>query len=87
MTKRVITDTIAVTSKGTFVLPVRMRRLLGIVGQSAKLNIKFNSESGEAVISKMVELSDIQVQMGKTLRAELPPLLDVSRFYSSRRKR
>ena len=84
MSNKVIEDDITVTTKGTFTLPVRIRRLLGITEKGAKLKIRFSLESKEAIISKPKDFAEIQAMTKKHIRPKKPPLTDVSGFYQKR---
>jgi len=87
MAKKVIEDTISATSKGTFTLPVEMRRQWGITERGAKLTIRFYPDRGEAVISKPITFEEIQKMTSKHLARKRTPLSDVSNFYRSRGKK
>jgi bifunctional DNA-binding transcriptional regulator/antitoxin component of YhaV-PrlF toxin-antitoxin module len=87
MSKKVIEDDISVTSKGTFTLPVKMRRLLGLSEKGAKLKIRFFIDTNEAVISKPQGFDEIQQLSKKHLKKQRPPLTDVSKFYQNRGER
>ena len=84
MARKVIEDDISVTSKGTFTLPVKIRRLLGLSEKGAKLKIRFFLDTNEAVISKPKEFSEIQQMSQKHIKKARPPLTDVSKFYQNR---
>lgn len=86
MSKKVIEDDITMTSKGTFTLPIKIRRLLGLSDKGAKLKIIFDTDRNEAVITKHVSFTDIQEMTQVHLRKDKKPLSDVSSFYQQRSK-
>lgn len=81
MPKKYIEDNINVTSKGTCTLPVKFRRALGIAEKGAQLKIRFSFSTGEVVISKVMEFSEIQELSSKFLNKNREPLTDVGGFY------
>lgn len=87
MTDEIIEDSITMTSKGTFTLPVKIRRLLGLSEMGARLKIRFYADKQEAVIYKPVEFSEVQEMSSKYLSKRKPPLTDVSGFYQKRGKK
>jgi len=87
MENKVIDDVITVTSKGTFTLPVKMRRLLGISSKGDKLLIRLYPEAKQAVISKPADFKEIQKLTFKHVKPDKKPLVDVDQFYQAARSK
>lgn len=80
-----IRDFITMTSKGTFTLPVRIRRLLGIMAQGDFLAIQYDPSTQQAILSKPKDFRALQEKTAKYLKRKRKPLTDVSSFYQAER--
>ena len=72
-------NTITMTSKGTFTLPVEIRKKIGVNKLGDKLNIEFNEKTNQVVITKPISIDDIQKYTAKYIKKS--PLKNVDKFY------
>jgi len=79
-----IEDTITATSKGTFTLPIKMRKELGLTKPGESLSIRFNLITKEAIISKPLPLTELQSMTKKHIKNGKKALLSVDEFYQKR---
>lgn len=68
---------ITMTSKGTFTMPAKVRRQLGVTKGGDKLQLTFHQKSGEVVIKKPADLRALQKRNAAALKARgIQPLSD-----------
>lgn len=79
-------DTITITSKGQTTLPAPIRRKLGLEKDGGLLQIRFNEQSGEAVIFKAASLTEISQQLSGHIKPGVRPLKNVDDFYQNNRE-
>jgi bifunctional DNA-binding transcriptional regulator/antitoxin component of YhaV-PrlF toxin-antitoxin module len=80
-----MTQTITITSKGQTTLPVAIRRRLGIGSMGGKLQISFNEERGELIVSKPVSAALLSEKISSFIKPGTPPLIDVDDYYQLNR--
>lgn len=78
--------TITMTTKGTFTLPAAMRAKMGVNTKGDKLRVEFDEVNQQLIIKKPISLDEIQKDLAP-YAAKVPPLTDVSGFYSKRKPR
>ena len=70
------------TSKGTFTLPIAVRKSLGVQSIGDKLLMSFDSKSKRVVITKPRGFKDIQTQNAKLI-SKKAPLANANDFYNT----
>lgn len=78
-------DVITMTSKGTFTLPVKIRKSMGLCEKGDQLIVSFNPATKVAEISKPQGFPELQQKTAKYVAKKKKPLLDVRDFYQSNR--
>ena len=73
------------TSKGTFTLPIKIRKLMGVEEEGDTLVIMFNPQTQQAVISKPCDFSEIQQMTAEYARKIKKPLTNVDEYYQAER--
>lgn len=68
-----VTYTLSMTSKGTFTLPAKIRKELGLRGKGDKLLINYRPDARTIVIEKPVDLEAMQKENAKLIPKNLPP--------------
>jgi bifunctional DNA-binding transcriptional regulator/antitoxin component of YhaV-PrlF toxin-antitoxin module len=80
-------DSIFMTSKGTFTLPVNMRRKLGLNARGDTLIAQYDAATNQVILSKPQDFDLIRERTAKYLTKGRQPLLDVDNFYQSNKKK
>lgn len=75
-----IKDVITMTSKGTFTLPIAIRRALKLENEGESLIIVYDPMTKKAVLNKPVDFPEIQKRLAKYIKNK-KPLTDVEAFY------
>ena len=78
-------DIITMTSKGTFTLPVKIRKSMDLRGKGDQLIISFDPTTKIAEISRPQSFLELQKRTAKYITKQNKPLLDVSGFYQRNR--
>jgi bifunctional DNA-binding transcriptional regulator/antitoxin component of YhaV-PrlF toxin-antitoxin module len=78
--------TITVTSKGQTTLPVAIRRRLGLANTGGVLNAHLDESSGELILTKPPNITELSERISGHIKAGTPPLLDADEFYQSQRE-
>jgi bifunctional DNA-binding transcriptional regulator/antitoxin component of YhaV-PrlF toxin-antitoxin module len=81
-----MTQTITMTTKGTFTLPAVLREKIGVNKKGDQLEITYQEDTGNLVISKPKSLDQIHAILSPYTNV-VKPLDDVSKFYSNRKPR
>jgi len=81
--KKVLT----VTRKGQATLPAAIRRKLGLGSMGGVLQISFNEQREELIISKPTQAADLSKRISRHLKADTKPLTDVGSYYQQHRRR
>jgi bifunctional DNA-binding transcriptional regulator/antitoxin component of YhaV-PrlF toxin-antitoxin module len=76
---------ITMTSKGTFTLPIAVRKSLGVQSMGDKLLMSFDSKSKRVIITKPRNFKDMQAQNAKLI-SKKAPLVSVGDFYNTTRR-
>jgi len=71
------------TSKGTFTLPVKIRRLFGLHKAGDKLSIRFEPATQQAILTKPRSFRELQETTAKYIKSGRKPLTDVSGYYQA----
>lgn len=70
-----IQKAITMTSKGTFTLPAKVRKELGLTKAGDKLLLTFHQKNGEVTMKKPADLHAIQQENARIAREKgIPPL-------------
>jgi len=70
-----IQKAITMTSKGTFTLPAKVRKELGLTKAGDKLLLTFHQKNGEVTLKKPADLRTIQQENARIAREKgIPPL-------------
>lgn len=77
--------TITVTRKGQTTLPVAVRRRLGLADSGGVLRAHLNEDTGELILTKPPNITDLSERVSRHIKPGTPPLLDVDEFYQSQR--
>jgi AbrB family looped-hinge helix DNA binding protein len=78
-------DTITVTSKGQTTIPAPVRRKLGLDKGGGVLQINFNENKNELVISKATSIDDLSNKLTGYIKSGVKPLVDANAFYQANR--
>jgi len=76
---------ITITSKGQTVLPVELRRKLGIGRTGGTLSIAFDERTGHVVISKPLSIAELRERTSRHIKPGTPPIRDVDAYYQAHR--
>lgn len=74
------------TSKGTFTLPVKVRKAMGVNEQGDQLLIHFDPATNKAEIFKSEDFRALQKRTAKYLKKGKEPLVDLDEFYQKNRQ-
>ena len=77
---------LTMSNKGTFTLPIEIRKAFGLEHAGAKLLISFNEVTKQVIIEKQQDFQSLQSQTKKLIKKNKKPLTDVSEFYQTRLK-
>lgn len=80
-----VKNTITVTSKGQTTIPAAIRKKLGVSKHGGVLQITFNEERGELIISKPLTIEDLSNKLSTYIKPHTPPLMDVDTYYQANR--
>lgn len=80
-------DTITITSKGQTTIPAPVRRKLGLDKGGGVLQIKFNENKNELVISKAISIDELSKKLTGYIKSGVKPLVDADAFYQANRMR
>ena len=78
-------DTITITSKGQTTIPAPVRRKLGLDKGGGVLQINFNENKNELVISKATSIDDLSNKLTGYIKSGVKPLVDANAFYQANR--
>ncbi len=78
-------DIITITSKGQTTLPAAIRRKLGVGAEGGKLQIAFDEQKNQLVISKPMTLKELQQKANSYVKPGVAPLEDVGGYYQAHR--
>ena len=79
--------TITVTSKGQTTIPAQVRHKLGLNKAGGVLQISFNEQKGELVISKPTSIDELSKKLSGYIKPGIKPLVDTDAFYQTNRAR
>lgn len=79
-------STITITSKGQTVLPVELRRKLGVPPSGGVLSIAFNERTGQAVISKPLTVAELSERATRRIKPGTQPVANVDEYYQAHRQ-
>ncbi|MCA9349622.1 AbrB/MazE/SpoVT family DNA-binding domain-containing protein [Candidatus Saccharibacteria bacterium] len=77
-------DTITMTSKGTFTMPIKFRQQLGVNKLGDRLTIDFDESGRKVIISRPESFKDIS-QFVQSNIAKVKPLKDPAEYYQKNR--
>ena len=80
-------DTITITSKGQTTIPAPVRRKLGLDKGGGVLQINFNENKNELVISKAISIDELSKKLTGYIKPGVKPLVDADAFYQANRTR
>ena len=78
--------TITITSKGQTTLPAAIRHKMGIDNAGGILQISFNEQRGELVITKPVGLAELSEKISRHIKPGTKPVKDVDAYYQQNRE-
>lgn len=79
-------QTITMTTKGTFTMPAKIRKQLGVNKQGDKLIYTYDEKNQRLIIEKpRMDFKEIQDQLRRHIDPSIPPLMDVDKFYQDNR--
>lgn len=79
--------TLTVTSKGQTTIPAPIRQKLGLGKAGGVLQISFNADKDELIISKTLSVDELSNKLSAYIKPGTVPLVDVNTFYQANRKR
>ncbi len=79
--------TLTVTSKGQTTIPAPVRHKLGLNKAGGVLQISFNEQKGELVISKPISIDELSKKLSGYIKPGIKPLVDADAFYQANRAR
>lgn len=77
---------ITITSKGQATIPAFFRRKLGVGADGGTLDIHFNEEKKEIVITRPLSVDELGQKISGYIKPKTKPLTDVDTFYQTHRK-
>jgi len=83
----IMKNTVTITSKGQTTIPAPIRRKLGLDRRSGVLEMNFNENKQELVISKAMSIDDLSKKLSKYIKPGTKPLVDADAFYQANRSR
>lgn len=78
---------LTVTSKGQTTIPAAIRRKLGIGNTGDMLQIRFNEDEHELIISRPLSIDELSNKLSAYIKPDTTPLADTHAFYQANRKR
>jgi AbrB family looped-hinge helix DNA binding protein len=79
--------TLTVTSKGQTTIPASIRRKLGLDKTGGMLQMDFNENKSELVISKAETIDELSKKLSRYIKPGTKPLIDIDAFYQATRER
>jgi AbrB family looped-hinge helix DNA binding protein len=79
--------TLTVTSKGQTTIPATIRHKLGLSRSGGVLQMNFNEDKDELVISKALSIDELSDKITSYIKPGTKPLTDVNTFYQANRVR
>jgi len=78
--------TLTITSKGQTTIPAAIRRKLGIGKDGGTLEMDFNENKNELIVSKPVTIDEISARLTKLIKPGTKPLRNVDEYYQKHRE-
>jgi AbrB family looped-hinge helix DNA binding protein len=78
-------NTVTVTSKGQTTIPAPIRRKLGLDRTGGVLEMNFNENKNELVISKAISVDELSKKLSGYIKPGVKPLMDADAFYQANR--
>ena len=78
-------DTVTITSKGQTTIPAAVRRQLGLGKNGGVLQMTFNKDKDELIISKPLSIGELSDKISSFVKTGKKPLVDVDTFYQTNR--
>jgi bifunctional DNA-binding transcriptional regulator/antitoxin component of YhaV-PrlF toxin-antitoxin module len=82
-----MTTSITITSKGQTTIPVEIRRKLGLDPTGGVLNVVFDEEKSQMVVTRPMNIEDLSKIFSKFIKPGTKPLLNVDEYYQAERER
>lgn len=79
-------NTLTITSKGQTTIPALYRRKLGIDTGGGVLDIRFDENRGELVITKPLGIDALSKKLNSYIKPGTEPLADVDTYYQKHRQ-
>ncbi len=79
--------TLTVTSKGQTTIPAPIRHKLGLAKTGGVLQMSFNEDKDELIISKPLNVDKLCDKLSAYIKPGTIPLTDIDAFYQSNRSR
>jgi bifunctional DNA-binding transcriptional regulator/antitoxin component of YhaV-PrlF toxin-antitoxin module len=79
-------DTITITRKGQTTLPIEVRNKLGLGKEGGVLQINFDSQKQQLVISQPMTIERLASIASSHIKPGTKPLLNVDEYYQKHRK-
>ncbi len=76
---------LTITSKGQTTIPAPIRRKLGLDKSGGQLEVTFNENKGELVISKPLGIDELSQKLSGYIKPGTQPLTAVDAFYQAHR--
>ncbi len=76
---------LTITSKGQTTLPSIIRKKLGIPSTGGVLNITFNEQRGEVVITKPMSIEELSNKVSKNIKPHTKSVLNADEYYQANR--
>lgn len=80
-------NTVTITSKGQTTIPAPIRRKLGLDKSGGVLQMSFNENKNELVISKATSIDELSKKLSGYIKPGVKPLIDADAFYQANRAR
>ncbi len=80
-------DSITMTTKGTFTLPARIRKDLGLNSKGDRLAYSYDAVAKRLTINRPVDFNELQAKMSTYIKPDTKPLTDVSEYYHTHRQK
>ena len=77
---------ITITSKGQTTLPVAFRRKLGVPKAGGRLQVHFDEQKNEIVLSKPLSIEELSQQISRYIKPGTKPLIDIRGYIQKHRK-
>jgi bifunctional DNA-binding transcriptional regulator/antitoxin component of YhaV-PrlF toxin-antitoxin module len=79
-------NTATITRKGQTTIPAPLRRKLGLDVRGGVLDIRFDENRGELVISKPLSIDELSKKLTAYIKPGAKPLDDVDSYYQANRE-